>query len=421
MSEIVTITDAVKTFRRGSEEIHAIDGVDLSIEQGELLMIVGPSGSGKTTLLNLIGCIDVPTTGEVVVRGMETGLLTEKALATIRSTTIGFVFQQFFLVPTLSAIENVMLPGRFSAGGNREELEETARILLSRLELSDRADHLPSELSGGEMQRVAIARALINNPEIILADEPTGNLDMKSASEIVKILEELNSEGLTIVIVSHNPELVAGSNRLLKLRDGKIVEEQKFREVDARLAQDGETRGVLLAPAYMPAKAVKKARGSWRVASGIVALSVGLFATSFMPFVGNKTGSGLLSQGLFTTAIYRGSPLTGMYYGKPATVFTGIWPMFLALMMLAAGLLFFLKRKVLAGWLAVAAGGVAALIATVNLVMIASRLSTDDSISFMGMAPGYGLWGLLGLGLISVLLGVVILLASGTKLGRIVQ
>lgn len=412
MSEIVTIDNAMKTFRRGAEEVRAIDGVDLAIEQGELLTVVGPSGSGKTTLLNLIGCVDRPTSGRVTVHGMETEDLNDKALATIRSTTIGFIFQQFFLIPTLTALENVMLPGRFSAKENQDGLGERARELLGRLGLSGRADHLPSELSGGEMQRVAIARALINEPEILLADEPTGNLDMKSASEIAAILEELNAEGLTVVVVTHNPDLVSGGTRLLLLQDGKIVEEQRLREVAKAPAHEIGEHKVLTAPEYMPSKVTKRKWGSPKIAAGLGLLGVAMFATTFMPFIEKKTGSGLLSQGLFTIAIYRGNDLTRLYYGKPATIFTGIWPMLLAMMLFAAGVLFFIKRRAVGGWLSLAAGVVAFIISVLNLVMIFSRLGTNASIGFAGMSPGYGLWVLMAVGLVAIFTGLWLLVGG---------
>ena len=228
MNSIIEVEEAVKKYRRGVEEVRAVDGVDLRISPGDYLAIVGRSGSGKTTLLNLIGCLDRPTSGRVTVHGMETGELSEKALATIRSTTIGFVFQHFFLIPTLTALENVMVPGRFCARHNGD-LESRARQLLERVGLAERADHLPSELSGGEMQRVALARALVNDPAILLADEPTGNLDSRSADDIAAIFRELNEDGLTIVVVTHGDELTADSTRIVHLLDGRVVEEERLR------------------------------------------------------------------------------------------------------------------------------------------------------------------------------------------------
>lgn len=410
MSEIVVVEGAAKTFRRGVEEVRAIDSVDLTIEQGELLAIVGPSGSGKTTLLNLIGCVDRPTSGRVTVHGMETGELTDKALATIRSTTIGFVFQSFFLVPTLTALENVMVPGRFSAKREPQgNIEERARLLLANLGLENREDHLPSELSGGEMQRVAVARALINQPEILLADEPTGNLDMKNAQEIASILEELNADGLTVVIVTHNPDLVTGASRIIRLEDGRIAEEHRIREIGHRSVQETGDHKVLVAPDYMPSNVIKRKWGSPRVAALIAMLGVAMFAVAFMPFVEKRTGSGLLSQGLFTMAIYRGNEVTKLYYGKPATILTGFWPMVLGSLLIVGAALFVLKRSRISGWISATVGGLAVIVGVINLIMIASRLGTNTAIGFTGMNPGYGLWVLVGTGICALALGIWIL------------
>jgi putative ABC transport system ATP-binding protein len=403
MSEIVVVENATKTFRRGIEEVHAVDGLDLAIEQGELLTVVGPSGSGKTTLLNLIGCLDKPTSGRVVVHGMETEDLTDKALATIRSTTVGFVFQQFFLIPTLTALENVILPGRFSAKKTKEGLKARAEELLGRLGLSNRVDHLPNELSGGEMQRVAIARALINEPELLLADEPTGNLDMKSAADIAAILEELNADGLTVVVVTHNPDLVSGPTRIIRLQDGRIAEERRLREVSAWPAHSIAEHQVLAA-------VLKRKWGSPGVAALFALLGAAIFAVAFMPFIEKQTGSGLLSQGLFTIAVYRGNDLTRLYYGKPATIFTGLWPLLLGIVLMAGAVLFFLKRPRISGWMAVAVGAAGAIVAAINLIMIFSRLGTNAAIGFIGMNPGYGLWVLAGVSLAAIAMGAWVLL-----------
>jgi putative ABC transport system ATP-binding protein len=410
MSEIVVVENATKTFRRGIEEVHAVDGLDLAIEQGELLTVVGPSGSGKTTLLNLIGCLDKPTSGRVVVHGMETEDLTDKALATIRSTTVGFVFQQFFLIPTLTALENVILPSRFSAKKTKEGLKARAEELLGRLGLSNRVDHLPNELSGGEMQRVAIARALINEPELLLADEPTGNLDMKSAADIAAILEELNADGLTVVVVTHNPDLVSGPTRIIRLQDGRIAEERRLREVSAWPAHSIAEHQVLAAPEYMPSTVLKRKWGSPGVAALFALLGAAIFAVAFMPFIEKQTGSGLLSQGLFTIAVYRGNDLTRLYYGKPATIFTGLWPLLLGIVLMAGAVLFFLKRPRISGWMAVAVGAAGAIVAAINLIMIFSRLGTNAAIGFIGMNPGYGLWVLAGVSLAAIAMGAWVLL-----------
>lgn len=215
----VELKDVTKYYERGKEIVRAIDGITLSVKKGDFLAIVGPSGSGKTTLLNIIGCVDNPTSGTVKINGQDVTKEKENRLAKIRRETIGFVFQQFFLIPTLTAEENVQIPGLFARNKNRVE---RAKELLSLVGLEKRRDHLPAQLSGGEMQRVAIARALINSPSILLADEPTGNLDSKNAEMIFKIFEELNKNGLTIIVATHNMELAKICQRIILLEDGKI-------------------------------------------------------------------------------------------------------------------------------------------------------------------------------------------------------
>lgn len=224
MNNIVELKEVVKLYQRGTEKIHAVDGVNLSIARGEFVAMVGPSGSGKSTLLNLIGCVDTPTSGAVTIDGIETSILKEKELAEIRNTKIGFVFQQFFLLPTLTALENVILPAVFNRNGEATKKKNRAKSLLDVVGLADRAGHLPSELSGGEMQRIAIARALINEPKILLADEPTGNLDSTNAQAIYNIFARLHRNGLTIVTVTHNLDLASNAQRVTKLKDGKVVE-----------------------------------------------------------------------------------------------------------------------------------------------------------------------------------------------------
>jgi putative ABC transport system ATP-binding protein len=216
---IIELKDVTKIYKRGEEVIHASDGINLSINRGEFLSIVGPSGSGKTTLLNIIGCVDRPTSGRVIINGQEVTKLKEIDLVNIRRKTIGFVFQQFFLIPTLTALENVEIPGLFA---NNKQRVRKAEELLNLVGLGKRKNHFPNHLSGGEMQRVAIARALINSPQILLADEPTGNLDSKTAQEIFKLFSELNKDGLTIIVVTHNIELAKMTQRIVLLQDGKI-------------------------------------------------------------------------------------------------------------------------------------------------------------------------------------------------------
>ncbi|MEM5799952.1 MAG: ABC transporter ATP-binding protein [Candidatus Aenigmatarchaeota archaeon] len=222
MSKIIELKDVTKVYQRGSEKVHAIDGVSLAIKEGEFLAITGPSGSGKTTLLNLIGCVDRPTSGSIKIGEIETVNLKDEELTEIRSTRIGFVFQQFFLLPTLTVLENVELPTIF-AKKSKKVLQSRARELLKLVGLEKRENHFPSDISGGEMQRVAIARALINSPKILLADEPTGNLDSQNAQVVIEIFKKLNSEGITVILVTHNIDLAnLASNRII-LKDGKIL------------------------------------------------------------------------------------------------------------------------------------------------------------------------------------------------------
>ena len=220
MNNLIELNAVTKSYQRGSETIRAVNDLTLSVAPGEFVAIVGPSGSGKTTLLNLIGCVDKPDGGTLRIDGEETSGLKEAGLTKIRARKIGFVFQQFFLLPTLTALENVQLPAVFQRNG---DCAERAAQLLERVGLSQRIHHLPKELSGGEMQRVAIAHALINEPKILLADEPTGNLDSQNAEAILKIFRELNASGLTVLIVTHNAELARQAGRVVSLRDGRLV------------------------------------------------------------------------------------------------------------------------------------------------------------------------------------------------------
>ena len=220
MSGIIEAKSLVKTYRRGREEIHALRNVDFHVNEGEFVSIIGPSGSGKTALLNVLGCLDSPTSGSLRLNGTETLGLKERNLVKLRRENIGFVFQQFYLMPTLTARENIELPLLFSKKNrNKSRIDE----VLKMVGLSDRGDHLPSQLSGGEMQRVAIGRALINDPRIILADEPTGNLDSATSQMIFELFRELNRKGLTLVIVTHNLELARQAQKMYTLRDGQIV------------------------------------------------------------------------------------------------------------------------------------------------------------------------------------------------------
>jgi putative ABC transport system ATP-binding protein len=216
---IIKATGISKTYRRGSEDVCALRGVDLAIETGEFVSIVGPSGAGKTALMNILGCLDIPSDGTLMIDGVQVTGKKEAELVKIRREHIGFVFQQFFLIPTLTVAENVGLPLIFSG-----KPYDKAKIdaILSRVGLSHRAGHLPSELSGGEMQRVAIGRALVNDPRILLADEPTGNLDSVTADGIYAVFEELQRQGLTLIIVTHNTELAKRAGRVITIRDGCV-------------------------------------------------------------------------------------------------------------------------------------------------------------------------------------------------------
>jgi len=220
----ITAENLTKIYHRGSEEIRAVNDVTLSIEEGRFVAFIGPSGSGKTTLINILGCLDNPTSGRLALCGREIfneGVtLSEAKLTDIRRELFGYIFQKFYLIPTLTVRENVMLPFVFfKKPGAEAEVDKVMRLLG----IENRAGHLPGEISGGEMQRVAIARALVNKPRILLADEPTGNLDASRSKEIGEILRELNKkEGLTIVLVTHNVELAGNADRIVELRDGKV-------------------------------------------------------------------------------------------------------------------------------------------------------------------------------------------------------
>lgn len=223
---MIELNNIVKTYQMGKVEVQALRGLSCRIAKGEMVAIMGPSGCGKSTLMNVIGCLDVSTSGSYLLEGAEVSRLSDSQLAEVRNKKIGFVFQSFNLLRRTSALENVELPLLYGSRGDSRKLALEA---LERVGMSPRAAHKPNELSGGEQQRVAIARALVNNPPIILADEPTGNLDSKSSHEIIAILEALNrQDGITVVLVTHDREIAAHTQRIIFLRDGLIIDEQSI-------------------------------------------------------------------------------------------------------------------------------------------------------------------------------------------------
>jgi putative ABC transport system ATP-binding protein len=224
---VIEIEDVTKMYQMGEMEVHALRGVSLEIERGEWVAIMGPSGSGKSTLMNVIGCLDTPTSGLYRLGGVAVGGMNDDQLADVRNQRIGFVFQTFNLLPRTSALKQVMLPMQYSQNGHRssmQEREERAREALAMVGLGHRLDHLPTELSGGQQQRVAVARALINHPDIILADEPTGNLDSESGGEVMAMFHRLHEEqGITVVMVTHDESIGAQAERIVRLLDGGVV------------------------------------------------------------------------------------------------------------------------------------------------------------------------------------------------------
>ena len=225
MSGLIEIQDMCKIYNPGENEVRALDHVNLSIDKNEFVAIIGQSGSGKSTLMNMLGCLDVPTSGTYILNGQDVSGLTDDELSDIRNQEIGFIFQGFNLIAGLTALENVELPLIYRGVGKkeREKLSETA---LKKVGLSARIDHKPSEMSGGQQQRVAIARAIAQAPPVILADEPTGNLDSGSTKEIMGILKELHAEGRTVILITHDNEIAARAKRIIRIMDGKIVEDK---------------------------------------------------------------------------------------------------------------------------------------------------------------------------------------------------
>lgn len=227
MSSLIAVQDVWKTYTVGEQKVHALRGLTVNIAQGEYTALMGPSGSGKSTLMNMLGCLDTPTSGKYHLASEDVGALDDNALADIRNRRIGFVFQTFNLMPRYTALENVALPLVY-AGVSKAEREERAKEVLNQVGLGDRMDHRPNELSGGQRQRVAVARALVNRPDLLLADEPTGNLDTTTSLEIMALFGEIHNAGNTVVLVTHEEDIAKYAHRVVRLRDGVVhADEQK--------------------------------------------------------------------------------------------------------------------------------------------------------------------------------------------------
>jgi len=228
--EVIRLVDIKRNFKVGTEIVRALQGISLTIEKNEFVALMGPSGSGKSTLMNLLGCLDTPTSGEYWLNGKDVSKMDDNSLAEIRNKEIGFVFQTFNLLPRSTALENVMLPLIY-AGFNKAKRLERAKAVVEQVQLTDRSQHKPNELSGGQRQRVAIARALVNHPSIILADEPTGNLDSKTSIEIMGLLEEIHKTGNTIIVVTHEEDIARHAHRIIRLIDGKVETDEANKNI----------------------------------------------------------------------------------------------------------------------------------------------------------------------------------------------
>ena len=226
MKEVIRLEDVYKIYRVGNQEVRALDGVSLSVFRNEYVAIMGPSGSGKSTLMNILGCLDSPDSGRYILNGMDVSEMEDGELADVRNREIGFVFQSFNLLPRYNALENVALPMIYAGVPARERMER-ASVALRSVALEGRMDHRPNELSGGQKQRVALARALINNPSIILADEPTGNLDTHTSIEIMRLFDEIYRQGNTVIVVTHEEDIAAYAHRIIRLRDGRVESDKQ--------------------------------------------------------------------------------------------------------------------------------------------------------------------------------------------------
>lgn len=226
VKEVIRLEDVYKIYRVGNQEVRALDGVSLSVFRNEYVAIMGPSGSGKSTLMNILGCLDSPDSGRYILNGMDVSEMEDGELADVRNREIGFVFQSFNLLPRYNALENVALPMIYAGVPARERMER-ASVALRSVALEGRMDHRPNELSGGQKQRVALARALINNPSIILADEPTGNLDTHTSIEIMRLFDEIYRQGNTVIVVTHEEDIAAYAHRIIRLRDGRVESDKQ--------------------------------------------------------------------------------------------------------------------------------------------------------------------------------------------------